>query len=124
MEFTTQALTLPTAFRRRPTPFDDRNQLAPGALWQQPAARPSPPCARSAIQGVASRTTATPLSVCSQRRLTSRGWLAIFGLYLVCGTDRMDFRLNLGTLVHGYVGNAHIAAEIYVRELAANAQAA
>src|SRR5947199_9921502 len=28
-------------FRRpRPHPFEDRNQLAPGALWKQPAAHP------------------------------------------------------------------------------------
>ena len=39
-------------FRRpRPHPFDDRNQLAPGALGTQPAAH-FPPRARSVTQGV------------------------------------------------------------------------
>jgi hypothetical protein len=40
-------------FRRpRPHPFDDRNQLAPGALGTQPAAHFPPPRARSVTQGV------------------------------------------------------------------------
>ena len=40
-------------FRRpRPHPFDDRNQLAPGALGTQPAAHFPLPRARSVTQGV------------------------------------------------------------------------
>src|SRR5438552_19001519 len=41
LDVTAALWTEPPRFRRpRPHPLDDRNQLAPGALWKQPAAHP------------------------------------------------------------------------------------